>query len=432
MTPFGRLIRELSPHGLLTLSDHLVVCDSHHHALFLDQTITDALGGESWAVRQKAAFEACHVLLSSLARDLGAGDAESVLTLAAEVFAALGHGLLQFELTPEGGTVRGAALYHGHGFLEQYGDRLTSRKPLCAFASGFCSAAASLAFPSDWGVLDSEEVSCVGRGDPECVFRLARRPDRPRVGTVVTRAAVAAMHAELPDAGADARAAESAARAAKVIDDVSADPAGSVRLFGVRMAIVPGAYLGQITYDTMHLVEKRSPELYPVFFALVREAATMGAFHQLGGALASPRLSREQKTARGDSAWPTPAEVSRDPGERLADLVGFARAFGWGGFYASEHRPGRSLTLTAAVTHESAYYAARHGSTIRHRLAAQQGIALALALLVDHVDFSRPDPLSPGTYADIVSGPPRYHVEETRSVLRGDAVCEVVVEALDR
>jgi hypothetical protein len=418
-TPFGRLIRDLSPHGLLTLSDQLVVCDSHHHSLFLDQTITDALGGEGWGVRQKAAFEASYVLLGALARDLGAGDADTLLALAAEIFQALGHGLLQFEVTAEGGTVHGAALYHGHGFLEKYGDRVTNRKPLCAFAAGFCSAAASLAFPSDWGVLDAEEVSCVGRGDPECVFHLARKPERPRVGTVVTRAAAAAMNAQLPDAPDDARAAESAARLAKILDDASADSAGSVRMFGVRMAIVPATYVGQITFDTMHLVEKRSPDLVPAFFALVREAATMGAFHMLGGAL------HEATVASG-------VPVSGNPHERLAELVGFARAFGWGGFFSPDYVPGTTLTLSATVTHESAYYAARHGSTIRHRLAAQQGIALALALLVDHVDFTRPDPVSASVYADLMSGPPRFRVEETRSVLRGDSVCEVVVDSLTR
>jgi len=419
MTPFGRLIRDLSPHGLLTLSDHLVVCESHHHALFLDQTISDALGGEAWAVRQKAAFESSFVLLGSLARDLAANEAGTLLTLATEVFAALGHGLLGFEVTAEGGTVRGAALYHGHSFLEKYGDRVANRKPLCAFAAGFCSAAASLAFPSDWGILDAQEVSCVGRGDPECVFVLGRKPVQPRVGTVVTRAAAAAMHAQLPEAADDARAAESAARAAKLLDLTSADSAGSVRKFGVRMAIVPAAYVGQITYDTMHLVEKRSPELFPAFFALVREASAMGAFHLLGGALAT--------AAARDGA-----PVSADPRERVADLVGFARAFGWGGFYVPDFAPGESLTLTAAVTHESAYYAARHGSTIRHRLAVQQGIALALAMLVDHVDFTHPDPVAPTTYADVMTGPQRYRVEETRSVLRGEALCEVVVETLER
>lgn len=418
MTPFGKLIRDLSPHGLLTLSDHLVVCDSHHHALFLEQTITDALGGEGWGVRQKAAFEASYVLLQSLVRDAGAAS-EAVLALAAEVFAALGHGLLQFEVTAAGGTVRGAALYHGHGFLEKYGDRVPNRKPLCAFAAGFCSAAASLAFPSDWGMLEAEEVSCVGRGDPECVFLLVRKPSNPRLGTMVTRSAAAAMPAQLPEGPADARAAAAAARAAKLLEATAADSAGSVRRFGVRLAVVPASYAGQITFDTMHLIEKRALELYPSYFALVREAAAMGAFHVLGGALV--------EIARAEGA-----PVSAEPHERLADLVGCARALGWGGFYATEYAPGQSLALAAGVTHESAYYAARHGGTVRHRLAAQQGIALAMMLLLDHVDFRRDDPITPGTYADLMVGPPRHHVDEVRSVLRGDAVCEVVVEALDR
>ena len=284
-TPFGRLLRDLSPHGLLTLSDHLVLAGSHHDALFLEQTITDALGGEGWGVRQRAAFEASFAMLTSLARDLGAAEPETKLSLAAEIFQALGHGLLQFDVTAEGGTAHGAALYHGHGFLEKYGDRVLNRKPLCAFAAGFCSAAASLAFPSDWGVLDAEEISCVGRGDPECVFRLTRKPERSRGGILVNRAAAAAMNAQLPDAPDDARSAEAAARLAKVLDSASADSSGTVRMFGVRMAIVPAMYVGQITFDTMHLVEKRSPDLVPALFALVREAAAMGAFHMLGGAL---------------------------------------------------------------------------------------------------------------------------------------------------
>lgn len=418
MTTFGSLLTDLSPHGLLAMSEHLVVCDNHHHALFLEQTITDALGGEGWGVRQKAAFEASYLLLQSLARDGGA-KAEAVLALAAETFAALGHGLLQFEVTAAGGTVRGAALYHGHAFLEKYGDRILNRKPLCAFAAGFCSAAASLAFPSDWGVLEAEEVSCVGRGDPECVFLLVRKPLYPRLGPVVTRAAIAAMPPQLPEGPLETRASATAARAAKLRDAARADSAGSVRLFGVRVAVLPAAYSGQITFDTMHLVEKRSLELYPSYFALVREAATMGAFHALGGALLD--------LARADGS-----QVSRDPHERLADLVGISRALGWGAYYPTDYAPGKELTLAAGVTHESAYYAARHGGTVRHRLAAQQGIALAIMLLLDHIDFHQADPITAGTYADLMAGPPRHHVDETRSVLRGDSVCEVVVETLDR
>jgi hypothetical protein len=259
----------------------------------------------------------------------------------------------------------------------------------------------------------------VGRGDPECVFLLVRKPSHPRLGTMVTRSAAEAMPAQLPEGPADARASSAAARAAKLLEGTEADSAGSVRMFGVRLAIVPASYAGQITFDTMHLIEKRALELYPSYFALVREAAAMGAFHVLGGALV------EVARAAGEP-------VSRDPHERLADLVGIARALGWGGFYPADFAPGKELALAAGVTHESAYYAARHGGTVRHRLAAQQGIALAMMLLLDHVDFGREDPITTGTYADLMVGPPRHHVDETRSVLRGDAVCEVIVEALDR
>jgi hypothetical protein len=31
-----------------------------------------------------------------------------------------------------------------------------------------------------------------------------------------------------------------------------------------------------------------------------------------------------------------------------------------------------------------------------------------------------------------MAGPPRFRVDEARSVLRGDAVCEVTVETLER
>ncbi|MBK8257419.1 MAG: hypothetical protein IPK82_32720 [Polyangiaceae bacterium] len=417
MTPFGRLIRDLSPHALLTLSDHLVACESHHHALFLEQAITDALGGEGWGVRQKASFEAWFALLQTLVREAGAATPAAVLTVATDVFSALGHGLLQFEVTAAGGTARGAALYHGHGFLEKYGERMPNRKPLCAFAAGFCSAAASLAYPSDWGILEAEEVSCVGRGDAECTFLLVRKPMHSRSGLVMTRAAAAAMPADLPDPSRDALAAEASRRTARILEETAADGAGSVRLFGVRLALVPTAYTGQITFDTMHLVEKRMMDLFPAYFALVREASTMGAFHTLGGALI------EDARRRG-------VHVSRDPTERLAIMVGAARALGWGGFYVTEHRPGKHLSLAAAVTHESAYYAARHGGTIRQRLAAHQGIAVAMTLLLADVDFRRPDPILPSTYSDLMAGPVRHHVEEVHSVLRGDSHSEVSVETL--
>ena len=188
--------------------------------------------------------------------------------------------------------------------------------------------------------------------------------------------------------------------------------------FGVRLALIPVSYLNQITYDTVHLIEKRSPELFSVVGALVREAAQIGAFFLLGGVLTSARWQLEN------------GPLARGIEERLEQFVGLTRALGWGAFYTDEFVPGRSLILRSPITHESAYYAIRHGATVRSRLFFQQGVALALMRLLHQVDFDVEQPITQQVYDSLFKGGTRFHVHETRSPLRGDGVCEVRVEAM--
>ena len=189
-----------------------------------------------------------------------------------------------------------------------------------------------------------------------------------------------------------------------------------LRAFGARLALVPVSYANQITFDTLHLVEKRSPELCSLVGTLVREAAQTGAFHLLGGVLASPAWQAEH------------GPPARDAEARLEQLVGLTRALGWGAFDVQEFVPGRSLVLASNLTHESAYYAARHGSTSRSRLFFQQGLALALMYLVDSVDFEATEPIGPGTYDALFRSGARFEALESRSPQRGDDTCEVTVE----
>jgi hypothetical protein len=423
VTPFGLIVRPLAPQGLLSLGDQLVVHACHHHALFLDQTVSDALGGEGWAVRRQAAFESAHALLASFCSDFGVTDPAERLDLAAELFAAMGHGRLTFEITAEGGTARGHGLHHGASFVEKYAAVLKNRRPVDAFTAGFLSAAASLAYPSDWGTLEADETTCIAQlaARPRaCVFTLSRRPERPRFGAVVTRALVE----QIPRSPADEsdrlrpEVERAAADLARLLHGAPVDPEGAHRAFGVRLALVPVSYLGQITYDTVHLVEKRDPELFPLVGALIREAAQSGAFHLLGGILASAAWRAEH------------GPVAADPRVRFETLVGLTRALGWGSFQPTDLAPGRSLVLTARATHESAYYAVRHDATARSRLFFQQGLALALMQLLHRVDFTLEEPMAKGVYDSLFKSGPRLHVEETRSPLRGDAACEVVVTAL--
>ncbi len=429
MTRFGLLVRPLAPLGLLSLGDQLVVHACHHHALFLDQTVSDALGGEGWAVRRQAAFESAHALIASFCSDFGVTDPVERLELAAELFAAMGHGRLTFDLTAEGGTARGHGLHHGASFVEKYASVLKNRRPVDAFAAGFISAAASIAYPSDWGTLEADETTCVAQlvaRPAECVFHLNRRPERPRFGAVVTRPLVEQIPLPSGDDGdrvapslrLSAEADLAVTDLARLLHSAPVDHAGITNVFGVRLALVPVSYLGQITFDTVHLVEKRAPELFPLVGALIREAAQIGAFHLLGGILASASWRAEH------------GPVAADPAARFDTLVGLTRALGWGAFHPTELVPGKTLVLTADATHESAYYAVRHGPTVRSRLFFQQGLALALMQLLHRVDFSAEEPIAKGVYDALFKSGPRLHVEETRSPLRGDRVCEVVATVL--
>ena len=431
MTPFGLLVRPLASQGLLSLGDQLVVHACHHHALFLDQTVSDALGGEGWAVRRQAAFESAHALISSFCSDFGVTDPVERLELASELFTAMGHGRLTFEITAEGGAARGHALHHGASFVEKYATLLKNRRPVDAFTAGFISAAASLAYPSDWGTLEADETTCVAQlaaRPPECIFTLTRRPERPRFGAVVTRGLVEQLLLPSGDEGDAIRASlppplgPEADRAstdlARLLHGAPVDHEGVTRVFGVRLALVPASYLGQITYDTVHLVEKRSPELFPLVGALVREAAQIGSFHLLGGILDSAQWKAEH------------GPLAAEPEARLDTLLGLTRALGWGAFQATEFVAGQTLVLGARATQETAYYAVRHGTTVRNRLFFQQGLALALMQLLHRVDFNAEEPIAKGVYDALFKSGTRFHVEETRSTLSGDRVCEVVATAM--
>lgn len=415
MTTFGGLVREVQNKNLLSVSDQLVFYQSHHHSLFLDQTVGDALGGEAWAVRRQAAFESAHALLQSVHTELGIQTPRERLDVASELFATMGHGKLVFEVNPEGGVVRSDELYYGSSFVAKYGAKVRNRKPMDAFAAGFASAAASLAFPSDWGHFEADEVSCVACRDSGCAFALSRRPDPPRFGTIVTRSAVEDLLARTPVTENDPEYVRALATTTRLLCRLTADARGAVRAFGANLAMIPVSYANQITYDTMHLVEARKPDLVPVFAALVREAAQMGVFHLLGGIITSPE-------------WLADMGVALYEEQRLRQLLGIARGLGWGRWYFTEFFPGQSLVIRSPATQESAYYALRHGSTVRSRLFFQQGAALALMhlLLQPHADTT----FAVGSYPDLFKAGARLHVEETRSPLRGDDVCEVVVEAL--
>ncbi len=394
--------------------------------MLIYQAVWDALGSESWAVSRHAAFSTSYRLLSSIAQNLGIEGAPQILDLAAELFAALGLGQLHVEVNAGGGGFTGEDLLLGSGFRERYGQRLAIRHRMDAFAAGYGAAATSVAFPSDWGTFEAEETSCVARGDAVCTFSLTRKPDPQRAGHAVTRHdANELVPEELDD---EAMGSDPAARSAALdlLLGATSDDRGVVRLtpqngaspVGSRLALLPVSYRGQLVFDALHLLERRSPALAPLFVALVREATQAAVYLAIAEIDRSPGLLRLDRPATSE--------------ERAVRYSAIASALGWGSFAVAEFIPERRLVLKSPVTPEAVYYTTCHGGAPGVELPGLQGVAGAIALLTHEASahVASRDHHVPRfeEYPDVVRRGPDLRIEEARSIVRGDAECEIVVE----
>lgn len=425
MTNLGTLLR--SEHGLFSLSEHLVQVVSHHDSVLVEQIVWDALGSESTSVSRHAAFASTHAMLTSIAGSLGIEGPTQILDLAAELFGALGLGQLRFEAGAGGGRFAGEDLLFGSGFRDRYGAATRIKHSMDAFAAGYGSAAASVAFPSDWGAFEGDETSCVARGASECAFSLARRAEPSRGFAAVTRADAEELVTSEDDE--DETGTDSAARAAALASvlALTSDERGILRIPGPtrstdgsgdaiplpsrgRLALVPAAYRAETVFDAHHLLEKRSPELAPLFRELVREATQASVFLTVTELESTPAMAELDRPATSE--------------ERALRFAAIASALGWGALSVADYSNDR-IVLRAPITPEAVYFTARYGGMPGAQMPGFQGMAGAIALLATQRD--RHGPATFEDYAKLVTTAPSLGVEETRSIVRGDAECEVVV-----
>jgi hypothetical protein len=86
--------------------------------------------------------------------------------------------------------------------------------------------------------------------------------------------------------------------------------------------------------------------------------------------------------------------------------------------------------LRATSSYEVPFYRARYGIANKPRSYFIQGAALAMMLLAETVEWADRPQLSNGYYLNLFRGKPRYRVEQTRCMMRGDTISEYVVDAL--
>jgi hypothetical protein len=414
----GDLRGLIADQSLTFLAKIPYVYHCHHYNLFHDQTIDDALGEEEGArVRTTAAHNAFRELLGAVFDASGAHTPAERISLANEVFAWMGQGRMTLDVTSTGGKARAASLHYGYAWREKYGARVKRSEPADAVAAGFASAATELAFGLAWDGIAAREHKCLATRDAECEFTL-ETTTASTASPPIDEATVKRYNAA-PIRGVDEdRVAAIGAGLIDFMRGVAGDERGLVAAFNVFVTAHLPSYYNETVYEAVHRVERTSPPSVPAVEALMREAGQVCVFNTFGNVLLSPEWE-------GMIGPPTGV-----PEDVMSFTTAIARGLGFGHWFIGSYEPRKRLVLRATSNYEVPFYRSRYGLAKKPRSYFVQGAALAMMLLAETVKWTERPQLTNDYYIELFRGKPRYRVEQTKCMMRGDALSEYVVDAL--
>ena len=417
MTDMSQLSSRIADYHLGFFAEVPTLFHCHHFNLFLDQTIDDALGAEQGPrVRMEAAQESAYVLLSAVTTAVGASTAVERVMVAQSVFAAMGHGTLELDVSADGGRATGSFLHYGYSWREKYGKDIKRRRPADGFAAGFVAAAAEVAHALPLWTLGAHEHVCVSMRAEQCRFevgpRTAPKPvPMPRVDAAATRTVLPPVIEGKFEPDIETIAQD----LVRILEGVASDDRGLVQAFGVFITQHLAGYYNRISYATVDLLRESNAPLVPILESLFRESGQVCVFHTFGGILLSPE-------------WE--GLVGAPDGSVDAHVVGctaIARALGFGRWTVQELEPERRLVLRTPVTYETPYCLIRHGKQASGTSHFLQGAGLAIMELAHRIDWRGSPQLDDALYRRLFSAGAQWKVEQTADAAMGDEYCEVVV-----
>jgi hypothetical protein len=409
-------LRRYLPEDLMFLAGQPAVYHCHHFNLFLDQTIDDALGPElGGRLRTRAAREFSHHLLQAVCAKQGAELPPERLQVALELFRLMGHGRLHLDASPSGGAARGTHLHYGFAWHEKYGQKVRRLDPADAFGSGYAAAAIEVAFGLRLGAMNAHEQSCVAMRAPACDITLdatqTLEEPRPFIGEAEAEAATGPAENGLFEdiIGPISNGLK------EFTAGVAGDERGLVQAFGVFVTMHLAGYYNRISFDALEAVRAQSPHSEGVLADLLRESGHVCVFNTFGGILLSP----EWEGLVGP--------LVDDPGQILAFCMAMGRALGFGRWIVADFQPERRFVLRTPCSYESTYYRTRFGIAERPVEYFLQGAALAMAQLAHRVHWTARPQLTPEYYQQLFKGGVPWRAEQTRAIVCGAPVSEIVV-----
>ncbi len=402
--------------GLYFVGNVPVTLHCHHFNLFLEQTVEDALGFESFKARRDAAHLSSYRLLEQIFKIKNVEGARDRLKLASEVFSQLGQGNIDIRTAEKTGLVSGEGLHYSTAWINKYGSSCRRDVPIDSYTAGYIAAALELAHGKPYGSIDVTEEKCTVTKSEYCLFKTIEMPDNS------AKPYFPLNDADYREAEVIGKVGESEIQsiASKLIEFVSQlqpDARGLYWGFGVYITYSPAEYYNKISYDTLLHLEEKLPHVAPLFESLLRESGHVCGFNTFGGILKSPEWEGLFGRPTGNLK------------EMFISSCGIARALGFGNWSIEEVSEDK-VVVTSTVSYESNYYRSHYPPARKGRCFLFQGVMEATMRLATFVDWKNPPIFDHRFYLSLFKGNKQNccHVRETHCISKGDPFCRLELE----
>ncbi len=333
-----------------------VIIHCHHYNARLQKTIEEAssVAGKTIIVSTAEAVFARH-----LRSVLEEADTPTVRwQAAAELYAHLGYGRLDFSQVAEG-VVTASASHFAEGWRASFGRRTT---PVCSFAEGYIQGAIAAVVGRPAHVRETE---CIFLGAPVCRFEVDTTRTEPlheyerRPATRPTQDKVRSLSATIDEE--------------RIIDALVEMPIvgneqGLIPAFNVYLANTPADFYNLVALRFIEGMERAN--LGAIARSMLVECAESCAMNTFRGILAS---------AEWDALI---APMVKQPTDRLFGLVAVSNALGWGNWQVVEHTAEKTLQMASRNGYEAVGHLELRGASTEPACMMLTGVATGMMELL--------------------------------------------------
>ena len=389
-----------SKSGHHLIKDHPVLLHCNHFNIELQNTILLPEYINGFDIQYTAAAETAYYMLNGYLPS-PPSDAGKALTLAGELYAAMGLGKIDFSgISANGGDVVSDASHYLLGWQIRFG---TFEKEAQVFTRGYIAGALSFAFGTPFSVDVAREshtlrYTATPVEQADYFEMLDREPDTE---PPIVEPDFPSYNIELPCQDITREMLKSLPRSAAN---------GLIEAFGVYLTYLPAEYYGKIAFRFEKELDEKGG-LKGLARPLLVESGHICGFNTFGGIMTS-------------DVWKMLVQPLLNTGEDwVYGIVSVINALGWGHWHIKELKPGERLELHVYNSTEALSHRKYFGMADTSKCYTAEGAAAAIMNLIYKGDIMSEPELNKEFYNSVFRSHNAFHSQESKCVAKGDPYC---------